>query len=751
MFKPHLLSAAVLGCLLGTAAQAQTYPITAVVTPADGSRGTLDCPASVPAGGSALCVATARPGNTFHYDQGIGGCDQPGDTLGPNHDSCAMANVQGPRTLTARFVPGLPPPTRISATPDGAGHVTIGWTLDTELSVSQYTIWMAPLPLTDPPALQGGECIGLHLTSCTVPNYQLGTAYVLDIHATDGRGGTEHHVNLGQYQTTQFATVSLPGGGLATLLTEGPPPAAPGELDNICMLTGAPAVQSPDSAALAGAGAPIGSTAPLGTLRLQARGCAGQAITVRIDYPAGTLAGRHAYANLGTGWQTQGEISGDTIRYTLFGPAGGALDATLAPLAVPPTYTVGGGVSGLTGSGLVLSINGGDDLPVSANGPFRFAQPLLRGSSYHVQVKTQPGGQTCNVAGPRGSNLRDNVTDVQVTCHTLAADNCTAGGANARGHYILGDAQGVPSAMHWDSGLVWKRCAEGQGWDGAAQQCTGSRSSQDWGLWAGAQAYLPLAFEGQERWRVAPPLPASHNRLADGGWRMAYRGELLGITEGCGASPTLNRAVFPETLPLVGLWSASPYAPQDENIWFVNFDQGYADQYDGIGMATRLVRGGQPFAGVPGQAQNAPAGQPAPVELPAFTLAASAPGQAWGGARIAGDGSPEFRVGSGPWVTEAIVASGNAIIVRLTAPAAPGASHHATLVLRSGQASGTTANAANGGDEATAMRETSARFSVTAAPPTQPGSGGPRPVPALSAAALALLGLLLMAIGLRRR
>ena len=423
-------------------------------------------------------------------------------------------------------------------------------------------------------------------------------------------------------------------------------------------------------------------------------------------------------------------------------------------VAATPSYTVGGTVTGLAaGQSLTLrnAIND-NTLSISANGPFTLGQPVARHGSYNVQTHTQPNGQTCNVAWGAHGSVTGDVTSVRVTCHTLAADNCTAG-SNARGNYILGDAQGAPAAMHWESGLVWKRCAEGQGWDSATQQCTGTRSTRNWADWAGTNARLPLAFDGQDGWGVN--LPASHNLLTGGDWRMAYREELLGITEGCGASPTLNRFVFPETLPLVGLWSASPYAQLGLNVWFVNFDQGFPGQYQGINMATRLVRGGRPFAAVPDQAHTSPAGQAGPVELPSVTLAANAPGQAWGGARISGDGSPEFRVGNGPWVTEAIVASGDQITVRLTPPAslrskarAALAGHSATLVLRSGQASGTSAQAANGGDEATAMQETRARFSVTAAPVGP--AAEPVPVPVLQPWMLALLGALVGLLALRR-
>ena len=97
--------------------------------------------------------------------------------------------------------------------------------------------------------------------------------------------------------------------------------------------------------------------------------------------------------------------------------------------AAPPTYQVGGTVSGLPAStSVVLRNNGGDDLTVSANGPFTFVTRLLDGASYAVTVRTAPAGQTCTVAGGTGTVAGANVTSVAVTC---AATTYTIGGTVA--------------------------------------------------------------------------------------------------------------------------------------------------------------------------------------------------------------------------------------------------------------------------------------------------------------------------------
>jgi hypothetical protein len=85
-----------------------------------------------------------------------------------------------------------------------------------------------------------------------------------------------------------------------------------------------------------------------------------------------------------------------------------------------PTYTIGGSVSGLAGTGLVLQNNAGDNLAISANGAFTFPQPLASGSPYAVTVLTQPSNlsQTCTIVNASGRVSGANIDDVVVTCVT---------------------------------------------------------------------------------------------------------------------------------------------------------------------------------------------------------------------------------------------------------------------------------------------------------------------------------------------
>ena len=107
---------------------------------------------------------------------------------------------------------------------------------------------------------------------------------------------------------------------------------------------------------------------------------------------------------------------------TLWGCGGGGNgSATL--------YSIGGTVSGLVGTGLVLQNNGSNNTPVIANGPFALNSPIAKNSTYNVTVLAQPSNpaQVCTVTNGSGTATA-NVTNIQVVCTTTAY---TIGGAVA--------------------------------------------------------------------------------------------------------------------------------------------------------------------------------------------------------------------------------------------------------------------------------------------------------------------------------
>jgi uncharacterized repeat protein (TIGR03803 family) len=85
--------------------------------------------------------------------------------------------------------------------------------------------------------------------------------------------------------------------------------------------------------------------------------------------------------------------------------------------SVPPSYPVGGTLSGLaSGASVVLQNAGGDQTTVSANGNFEFAKPIPNNGSYSVSVARQPPAQVCTVTGGTGSGVTANVSGISVLC-----------------------------------------------------------------------------------------------------------------------------------------------------------------------------------------------------------------------------------------------------------------------------------------------------------------------------------------------
>ncbi len=101
------------------------------------------------------------------------------------------------------------------------------------------------------------------------------------------------------------------------------------------------------------------------------------------------------------------------------GGGGGGGGATPPP---PATYTLGGTVTGLQGTGLVLQ-NGSATVTIKGNGAYTFPGTLADKSSYSVSVGTRPSApsQTCVLKGSTGQIAGSNVDSVAVFCGPAAA------------------------------------------------------------------------------------------------------------------------------------------------------------------------------------------------------------------------------------------------------------------------------------------------------------------------------------------
>jgi uncharacterized delta-60 repeat protein len=115
---------------------------------------------------------------------------------------------------------------------------------------------------------------------------------------------------------------------------------------------------------------------------------------------------------------------------------------------VEPTYTVGGTVTGLVGTGLVLNEVVTSDTVSPANGPFAFSYPFSNGSLYNVRVASQPTHpvQLCTVSNGAGTVGEEDVTSVAVDCVTPLPNGALDPGFGSEGKVTVG-LPGGASAM----------------------------------------------------------------------------------------------------------------------------------------------------------------------------------------------------------------------------------------------------------------------------------------------------------------
>jgi uncharacterized delta-60 repeat protein len=97
------------------------------------------------------------------------------------------------------------------------------------------------------------------------------------------------------------------------------------------------------------------------------------------------------------------------------------VDDDSPPARPPPSFTIGGTVNGLQGSGLVLH-DLGSDLAIAGNGPFALPGTRADGLPYDIGVRTQPSNpdQVCSVSHGAGTIHGADVSDIAVDCVTPA-------------------------------------------------------------------------------------------------------------------------------------------------------------------------------------------------------------------------------------------------------------------------------------------------------------------------------------------
>ena len=80
-----------------------------------------------------------------------------------------------------------------------------------------------------------------------------------------------------------------------------------------------------------------------------------------------------------------------------------------------PTYTIGGVVSGLSGS-LELTNGNSDTIQTSANGSYNFSGERYSGESFSVSISSSPASQICSISNASGTISDANIDNVNVAC-----------------------------------------------------------------------------------------------------------------------------------------------------------------------------------------------------------------------------------------------------------------------------------------------------------------------------------------------
>ncbi|KOR29083.1 hypothetical protein TI04_09465 [Achromatium sp. WMS2] len=159
------------------------------------------------------------------------------------------------------------------------------------------------------------------------------------------------------------------------------------------------------------------------------------------------------------------------------------------------------------------------------------------------------------------------------------------------GHYLIHPDGTVTDTR---TGLMWKRCAEGQTWNG--NTCVGEAIAVLWNevMPNGQQKSWP-AFAGYDDWRMPTIDELRTLAYCSSGKPRTWNDtkEEYFRCEGNYQRPTIDQVAFPNTDP-EGVWSSSPVASVSSISWALSFDSGYAHWYVIFySRKVRLVRAGR--------------------------------------------------------------------------------------------------------------------------------------------------------------
>ncbi len=97
------------------------------------------------------------------------------------------------------------------------------------------------------------------------------------------------------------------------------------------------------------------------------------------------------------------------------------------PTTANSSYSVGGTVTGLTGSSLTIVLNSTEQLTITTDGSFFFATKLNSQSSFTISISVLPVGKFCSIQNETGTILAD-ISNVLINCQDGSANGPLVGG-----------------------------------------------------------------------------------------------------------------------------------------------------------------------------------------------------------------------------------------------------------------------------------------------------------------------------------
>ncbi|RRJ85273.1 DUF1566 domain-containing protein [Aestuariirhabdus litorea] len=129
------------------------------------------------------------------------------------------------------------------------------------------------------------------------------------------------------------------------------------------------------------------------------------------------------------------------------------------------------------------------------------------------------------------------------------------------------------------TGLLWKRCAVGQSWDGTTCREAPRKQVKSWFSWQGAKAMVARLNDPSQKHQ----------------WRMPSISELKTLVESRCQKPAINLELFPNA-PAWPFWSSSELSSNPDYVWRIDFSSGKlgTDLKTNYSYYVRLVKGEAP-------------------------------------------------------------------------------------------------------------------------------------------------------------